>query len=117
MSFEVLSDAYIMTVHSLRLDYLDCLPPPICIKASIVALTDRFRLVTPLLSLFLPDPVTKLSISHGSLRQALLPSHPSADLLSVIPREYYEVKMLTPSMLKQSNIMRVKLLFFTNTTE
>lgn len=82
MSSKVLSDAYIMTVHSLRLDYLDCVSTPFSlslrIDVSIVALVDYFRLVT-LLSLSLPDPVTKLSVSLGFLYQPLLRSSPSFD--------------------------------------
>ncbi len=82
MSSKVLSDAYIMTVHSLRLDYLDCFSTPfslpLWIDVSIVAPADCFRLVTPL-SLFLPDPVTKLSVSPGFLCQPLLCSSPSFD--------------------------------------
>lgn len=82
MSSKVLSDAYIMTVHSLRLDYPDCLSTPfslaLCIDVSIVSVTGYFRLVT-LLSLFLPDPVTKLSFFFSFLCQPLLLSSPSFD--------------------------------------
>ena len=82
---------------------LDCLSTPLSLTLplywcfSIVALTDCFRLVT-LLSLFLPDPVTKLSVSLF-LSQPLIFSSPIIWplLLFLSSGEYNREGILTPA--------------------